>query len=81
MAYVVVTPGTSATAELAHLLQQFARDRLAEYKRPRWVEFVETLPTTATGKIQRFKLRERTARSMHNAQRSLPNANRSEPAD
>jgi benzoate-CoA ligase len=81
MAYVVVTPGTTATAELAHLLQQFARDRLAEYKRPRWVEFVETLPTTATGKIQRFKLRERTARSMHNAQRSLPNANRSEPAD
>jgi len=31
---------------------------LAEYKRPRWVEFVPELPKTATGKIQRFKLRE-----------------------
>jgi acyl-coenzyme A synthetase/AMP-(fatty) acid ligase len=30
---------------------------MAEYKRPRWIEFVEELPKTATGKIQRFKLR------------------------
>ena len=81
MAYVVVAPNTTATPELAHQLQQFARERLAEYKRPRWVEFVEALPTTATGKIQRFKLRERTARSMHTAQRSKPNADSSEPAD
>ena len=46
-------------AELAAELQQFARTRLAEYKRPRWIEFVDALPTTATGKIQRFKLRTR----------------------
>jgi acyl-coenzyme A synthetase/AMP-(fatty) acid ligase len=30
---------------------------MAEYKRPRWLEFVAELPKTATGKIQRFKLR------------------------
>ena len=50
--------GQSA-AELVTELQQFARTRLAEYKRPRWVEFVDALPTTATGKVLRFKLRER----------------------
>jgi benzoate-CoA ligase len=31
---------------------------MAEYKRPRWIEFLPELPKTATGKIQRFKLRE-----------------------
>jgi benzoate-CoA ligase len=61
LAYVVPRPGVSATPELATELQQFARTRLAEYKRPRWVEFVDALPTTATGKVQRFKLRERGA--------------------
>lgn len=44
--------------ELAAELQQFATERLAIYKRPRWVEFVDLLPTTATGKLQRYKLRE-----------------------
>jgi len=62
LAYVVSLPGIEQTRELAGELQQFARTRLAEYKRPRWVEFVDALPTTATGKVQRFKLRERTAR-------------------
>ena len=38
-------------------LQAFVRSRLAEYKRPRWVRFLEALPKTPTGKIQRFKLR------------------------
>jgi len=57
MAFVAVRPGYAATPELAQALQQFVRDRLAEYKRPRWVEFVAELPKTATGKIQRFKLR------------------------
>jgi benzoate-CoA ligase len=62
IAYVVVRDGVSPSAGLAADLQQFARSRLAEYKRPRWVEFVDALPTTATGKVQRFKLRERAAR-------------------
>jgi len=63
IAFVVCRQGVTPTAELAAELQQFARSRLAEYKRPRWVEFVDALPTTATGKIQRFKLRERAAMS------------------
>jgi benzoate-CoA ligase len=58
-AFIVRREGVEATPELALHLQQFARTRLAEYKRPRWVEFVDALPTTATGKVQRFKLRER----------------------
>jgi len=58
MAFVVVRPGMSATPELRLELQQFVRERLAEYKRPRWVEFLSELPKTATGKIQRFRLRE-----------------------
>jgi benzoate-CoA ligase len=33
-------------------------NRLAAYKRPRWIEFVDQLPKTTTGKIQRFKLRQ-----------------------
>ena len=61
IAYVVVRDGVSATPELAAALQQFARERLAEYKRPRWVEFVQALPMTPTGKVQRFKLRELAA--------------------
>jgi benzoate-CoA ligase len=58
MAFVVLRDGVSGTAELAKELQQFVRERLAEYKRPRWVEFLPELPKTATGKIQRFRLRE-----------------------
>jgi benzoate-CoA ligase len=61
LAYVVLRDGVHPTPELATELQAFARTRLAEYKRPRWVEFVGALPTTATGKVQRFKLRERAA--------------------
>ena len=38
-------------------LQAFIKQTLAPYKYPRWIEFVPELPKTATGKIQRFKLR------------------------
>jgi benzoate-CoA ligase len=61
VAYIVLRQGVGATPELAAALQQFARSRLAEYQRPRWVEFVDALPMTATGKVQRFKLRERAS--------------------
>jgi benzoate-CoA ligase len=57
MAFVVLRHAEAGTPELAAALQQFVRERLAEYKRPRWVEFVAELPKTATGKIQRFRLR------------------------
>jgi len=63
LAYVVPCAGVAPTQELAVQLQQFAREHLAEYKRPRWIEFVDTLPTTATGKVQRYKLRERAGRN------------------
>jgi len=53
-AFVVLREGAKAGAEE---LQQFVKDRLAPYKYPRWVEFLPELPKTATGKIQRFKLR------------------------
>ena len=55
-AYVVLKDGMQATTEE---LQAFVKQRLAPYKYPRFVEFVEELPKTATGKIQRFRLRER----------------------
>src|ERR1700716_3392317 len=61
MAYVVLTAGNVPSAELARELQDFVRSKIAEYKRPRWVEFVEALPKTATGKTQRFKLRASVA--------------------
>jgi benzoate-CoA ligase family protein len=69
VAYVVVREGIRASDELATEIQQFARSRLAEYKRPRWIEFVDALPTTATGKVQRYKLRERAARAREAATR------------
>ena len=60
VAHVVPCPGVEAGSVLVAELQRFARQRLAEYKRPRWIEFVDALPLTATGKVQRFKLRTRT---------------------
>jgi 4-hydroxybenzoate-CoA ligase/benzoate-CoA ligase len=54
-AFVVLKPGAQASSEE---LQRFVKERLAPFKYPRWVAFVETLPKTATGKIQRFKLRQ-----------------------
>ena len=62
-AYVVLREGIAGTPELAAELQQFAQTKLANYKRPRWVEFLAELPKTATGKLQRYKLRERAAQS------------------
>ncbi len=57
-AFVVLRAEFAPSDALAQELQQFVRERLADYKRPRWVDFVSDLPKTATGKIQRFKLRE-----------------------
>ena len=54
-AFVVLKPG-GHTDEAE--LKSFVKDRLAPYKYPRYIEFVADLPKTATGKIQRFKLRE-----------------------
>ncbi|HTP85105.1 MAG TPA: benzoate-CoA ligase family protein [Alphaproteobacteria bacterium] len=60
-AYIVLKAGQAAATGLDDELKQHVRDRLAPYKYPRWIEFVADLPKTATGKIQRFKLRQREA--------------------
>lgn len=55
-AFIVLKKGATLTeAEI----KAFVKDRLAAYKYPRFIEFIEELPKTATGKIQRFRLRER----------------------
>jgi len=56
-AFVVLNKGISGSVELEQLLKDFVRADLANYKYPRWIEFVSELPKTATGKIQRYKLR------------------------
>lgn len=60
-AYVALRPGFVAGEALATEIREFVVSRIAEYKRPRWVEFLPELPKTATGKIQRFKLRQMAA--------------------
>ena len=56
-AFVVLKAGQSPSEGLKTALQQHVKDKLAPYKYPRWIEFMSELPKTATGKIQRFKLR------------------------
>ena len=56
-AYIVLKPGRTADETLKQELQRHVKDKLAPYKYPRWIEFRNELPKTATGKIQRFKLR------------------------
>ncbi len=60
-AFVVPRDLASAHASLVPELQAFVKERIAPYKYPRWIEFVPDLPKTATGKLQRFRLREREA--------------------
>jgi len=62
LAFVVLAPGQAPTPALERELQGFVKQRLAPYKYPRWIVFLPELPKTATGKIQRFKLRELAAR-------------------
>ena len=57
-AYVVLRPGQAAGEAMAAELQQFVKQTIAPYKYPRAVEFVDALPRTATGKLQRFRLHE-----------------------
>jgi benzoate-CoA ligase family protein len=58
-AYVLLRQEYTPSTQLAMELQEFVKDKIAPYKYPRWIEFVDDLPKTATGKIQRFKLREK----------------------
>lgn len=57
-AHVVLRPGTAADAMVEAALKAHVKALLAPYKYPRWIVFMDELPKTATGKIQRFRLRE-----------------------
>ncbi len=56
-AFVVLKQADNAGPELEHELREFIRNRLAPFKYPRWIEFLDELPKTSSGKIQRFRLR------------------------
>jgi fatty-acyl-CoA synthase len=56
-AWIVVKPGQQCTAEE---IREFCRDQIAHYKVPRVIRFVDELPMTITGKVQKFVMRERT---------------------
>jgi 4-hydroxybenzoate-CoA ligase len=58
-AFVVLKPSKSAANGLPEDLKEHVKAKAGFWKYPRWIEFVDVLPKTATGKIQRFKLRER----------------------
>lgn len=62
-AYVVARPGEQPGDVLAKDLQDFVKRSIAPYKYPRSVQFVDALPRTQTGKLQRFKLREQESRT------------------
>jgi len=59
-AFVVLKPGNEKTEEAKSNLQEHVKKVIAPYKYPRAIEFVDTLPRTETGKLQRFKLRSPT---------------------
>ena len=57
-AWIVLAGGQTASERLSEALVAHCKAELARYKYPRWLRYVDTLPKTATGKIQRYKLRE-----------------------
>ncbi len=56
-AFLILRDGSSGDTELLDVLKNHVKDRIGVWKYPRWIEFVDSLPKTATGKIQRFRLR------------------------
>jgi len=80
VAFVVLKEGHTGTPELTRDLQNFVKSHTAPYKYPRAVVYVDSLPKTATGKIQRFKLRELVGRltPLHPQPRETPPAPASE---
>ena len=55
LAWIKLRAGESATAEE---IRDFCREHLAHFKTPRYVKFVDSFPTTVTGKIQKYKIRQ-----------------------
>jgi benzoate-CoA ligase family protein len=66
-AYVVLNAEFAPSEELSHELQELVGQKIGGYKRPRWIEFLSEIPKTATGKLQRFKLRELQGRQAQDA--------------
>jgi acetyl-CoA synthetase len=58
-AFIVLREGNAASAETAREIQQFVKERLAAHEYPREIEFIDSLPMTATGKIMRRELKKR----------------------
>jgi acetyl-CoA synthetase len=58
-AFVTLQPGQTASEELAEALKAHVRERLSPHVAPRLVAFIDTMPTTSTGKIMRRALRDR----------------------
>ena len=58
-AFIVLQPGERASPELERSIQEHVRGRLAPYEYPREIEFIDALPMTTTGKVQRKELRKR----------------------
>jgi 2-aminobenzoate-CoA ligase len=56
-AFVVLKPGNDRSEEMKKALQEHVKNSIAPYKYPRAIEFLDALPRTETGKVQRFKLR------------------------
>ncbi|MEH6473241.1 MAG: benzoate-CoA ligase family protein [Halopseudomonas sp.] len=56
-AYVVLNSSSTPSEELAQQIKDYVKNTLAHYKYPRWIEFVDALPKTPTGKIKRFELK------------------------
>lgn len=61
-AFVVLHPGADDTEELRRALKETVKTRVGLWKYPRWIEIVDDLPKTATGKIQRYRLRQHPLR-------------------
>lgn len=64
VAYIVLKNNEFPSDELKDELRQFVKKNLSPWKYPRWIEFIDELPKTATGKVQRFKLREQAANEL-----------------
>ena len=73
-AFVVANPATRTNGDLARELEEWVASKIGGYKRPRWVEFLSEIPKTATGKLQRFKLRELQTQLRNNGGRATSDA-------
>ena len=71
-AFVVLKPGVAPAPDLTQALQDHVKSLLAPYKYPRWIEFVDELPKTATGKIQRHVLRHRETEATEQTGAAVP---------